>query len=207
MQRAVASIVALVVVGTAAIWMTPGEREEVAKLAAPVGLALQPMEPEQAASGEGAAAVDAASVATGSGAVPPPGMTEAQAERQRRLQQLQEAADARFKETVQLDGLRPADIEPSVRELLRTVKLEPVFDLERGADGYINGMQISKLIGTSPFAAAGFRLGDRLTRINGEPLVDPAQIAHLFAQLGERFEVCAARDGGEHCRMVVLEKG
>nr|WP_246395242.1 PDZ domain-containing protein [Microbulbifer rhizosphaerae] len=65
-------------------------------------------------------------------------------------------------------------------------------------------MRIAELSDRNPLARAGFRPGDRLVRINGEPLLDPAQIAHLFTALGDRFEVCVDREALEDCRVVVL---
>lgn len=69
------------------------------------------------------------------------------------------------------------------------------------------GLSIAWRNKRNPLAKAGFRIGDRLIRLNGQPLEDPAQIAYIVIGLRERFEVCAARDGADYCRVVVAAGG
>lgn len=135
---------------------------------------------------------------------PPEGMTKAEAERERRRLELERAAGKRFQQAVRMDGLKPSDVAPSVRAMFSTVTLQPVVDPETGTPGYVEGMRIAEIAGNNPLARAGFGRGDRITRINGDPLTDPAQIAHLFTSLGQRFEVCAEQEGGRRCRIVTL---
>lgn len=139
------------------------------------------------------------------GTEPIQGMTEAEAKRQRRIQELERAAEERFQQAVRTDGLDPSDVSPSVRAMFSSVTLQPVVDPSTGTPGYIEGMRIAEIAGENPLAKAGFSPGDRITRIDGKPLNDPAQIAHLFTALGGRFEVCAAREGNRRCRMIALE--
>ncbi|MFW6093149.1 MAG: hypothetical protein ACODAC_04185 [Pseudomonadota bacterium] len=137
----------------------------------------------------------------------PEGMTPEEARRERRLLELREAAEARFSETVELDGLRASDARPEVRRLFEAVTLEPVFDVQQATEGYVSGMRIAEMTSRNALARAGFRTGDRLTRIDGQPLVDPAQIAYTMVSLGEAFEVCAERDTAAYCRTVTLDDG
>lgn len=132
----------------------------------------------------------------------PPGLTAEEAERRRRLLALERAAQARFSETVELDGLQAEQVRPAVRALFESMTLEPAFDVEDGMEGYVNGLRIAELSGRNPLARAGFRTGDRLTRLDGQPLVDPAQIAYTMTSLGDSFEVCADRNGAAYCRIV-----
>lgn len=134
----------------------------------------------------------------------PPGLTEEEARRERRRLELAEAAEARFNETVKADRIEPEQVEPAVRSMFKTVKLEPEFDPDQGREGFIDGMRISHLMPGNALAEAGFEKGDRITRFNGQPLEDPAQVAHLFASLGTSFEVCAQRGNGEYCRLINL---
>lgn len=134
----------------------------------------------------------------------PPGVSAEEAERKRRMLELDRAAQKRFDEAVAMDRIDPDRVDPSVRQLFTTLTLEPNFDLDSGREGFIDGMRIAEISGASPLAKACFKKGDRLVRFNGQPLEDPALVAHLFASLGKRFEVCAQRDGGEHCRQIDL---
>lgn len=146
--------------------------------------------------------------ADGAGGEPPiADLDPEEARRRQRLMELEQAADQRFEETVELDGLRAEAVPPSVRDLFQTMTLEPHFDLDQATEGYVDGMRIAELSGANPLAKAGFRAGDRLTRWNGQPLVDPAQIAYAMLSLGEEFEVCAEREGGDYCRIVSLGNG
>ncbi len=149
-----------------------------------------------------------AAPANAAGEQPPlPDLDPEEARRRQRLLELEQAADERFAETVELDGLHADAVSPSVRNLFQTMTLEPHFDLGQATEGYVNGMRIAELSGANPLAKAGFRRGDRLTRWNGQPLVDPAQIAYAMLSLGEEFEVCAEREGGDYCRIVSLGNG
>ena len=55
--------------------------------------------------------------------------------------------------------------------------------------------------------ASGLAPTDRIVQLDGQPLVDPAEIAYTMLSLGSSFEVCAARDGGRYCRIVSLGDG
>ncbi|MGQ9424372.1 PDZ domain-containing protein [Gilvimarinus sp. F26214L] len=137
---------------------------------------------------------------------PPPVMSEEEARRHRRMIALNQAAQNRFDETVAMDKIDPAQIQPAVRNLFNSLTLEPHFDVEQGREGFVSGMRIAELSARNPLAEAGFQAGDRLVRFDGQPLEDPSQIAHLFASLGESFEVCAERETGEYCRIINLPK-
>lgn len=132
----------------------------------------------------------------------PPGMTKQEARERRRLMALQASAEARFAETVDLDGLTADRIAPPVRRLFDSLSLEPVFDLENGTEGFVDGLRIAEMSRGNALARSGFRVGDRLVRLGGQPLVDPAQIAYTMIDLGAEFEVCAARETGSYCRIV-----
>lgn len=205
-----ASITSLVLVAAAVlavVWYLPGEEQptavaDTAEQPARVEEAVpEPLpEPEPLATEEETeeqAAVEEESDL-------PPGLTEEEARRERRRLELAEAAEARFNETVKADRIEPEQVEPAVRSMFKTVKLEPEFDPDQGREGFIDGMRISRLLPDNPLAQAGFEKGDRITRFNGQPLEDPSQVAHLFASLGTSFEVCAERGSGEYCRLINL---
>lgn len=137
----------------------------------------------------------------------PPGLTQQEARKRRRLLELDRAAEARFEEAVATDGLTADDVQPAVRALFATMTLEPAFDPDQGREGYVNGLRIAALTGRNPLAKAGFRAGDRLTRLNGQPLEDPAQIVYIVTGLRERFEVCAVRNGSDYCRIIEVAGG
>lgn len=132
----------------------------------------------------------------------PPGLDAEEARRRRQLLALRRAADERFSETVAVDGLRSDDVDPAVRRLFGSLTLTPEFDLGRTVEGQVSGLRIAQLSGANPLAAAGFRSGDVLTRLDGQPLNDPAQIAYTIMDLDSEFEVCAKRRRGEYCRLV-----
>lgn len=138
---------------------------------------------------------------------PPFGLSREEAQRRKRLLELEEAAQARFSETAELDGLRAEDVQPGVRALFDSVTLQPAYDVENGTEGFVNGLRIMELTDNNPLAKAGFHAGDRLTRFDGQPLVDPAQIAYTMTSLGESFEVCADRNGSDFCRVVDASGG
>lgn len=135
------------------------------------------------------------------------GFTPEELAEKRRLLAVEQAADQRFDEAVQMDRLSADQVNTEVKQLMQTVNLEPVFDSGNGPEGFIDGLKIVELSNSNPLAAAGFKAGDKLTVINGQPLQDPAQIAYLFTTLESRFEVCADRDDGQYCRFVTIENG
>lgn len=71
----------------------------------------------------------------------------------------------------------------------------------------IEGLTIQSVSAENPLAVAGFAPGDRIDRIQGVDLRDPAEIPALLAHLGPNIEVCAQRaDGaGRICRELALE--
>lgn len=193
--------------GVLAFWAWPGDERSGAE--APMA-AAESDTPVTTADGDSQTATAPEPTGNPPGAAadsaePPPGLTQAEAERRRREIELKQAAEERFQQAVKMDGLKPSNVRPAVRSMFRSVKLEPVVDPEDGRAGYVDGMRIAELGMNNPLSRAGFETGDRLTRINGEPLSDPAQIAHLFASLGERFEVCAARADQRRCRVITLQ--
>lgn len=135
------------------------------------------------------------------------GLTEAEIEEHRQRQQLDRAATQRFNATVQMDNLSPDKVLPEVREMFKTLTLEPAYDVERGNAGFIDGMFIAELTSANPLAKAGFKAGDRLVSFDGMPLQDPSEVAHLFVELGEQFEICADRDGNQYCQIITLNEG
>lgn len=132
------------------------------------------------------------------------GLTEEELQRKTRQRAYQQAAEARFKQAVKMDGLHPDAVDPDVRALFKTLTLDPVIDTQNTRKGSVNGMRIADLSKRNPLADAGFTTGDRLTRINGVALNDPAQIAHLFTRIENHMEVCAERSGKEYCEHVTL---
>lgn len=133
------------------------------------------------------------------------GLSDEELARTKRRYQFEQAAEQRFRETADMDGLTPESVKPEVRHLFRTLKLKPEYDLREGQQGYVNGMRVDRMASSNPLAKAGFRVGDRLTRINGEVLRDPAMIAHLVTRIDSSMEVCASRAGNRFCRQVTLE--
>lgn len=131
-------------------------------------------------------------------------MIEADAELRERARQqvLAGAADARWREAVDGGGYQAEDVDPAVRSLFRNLTLEPRY----AEGGRIEGLVIRDLVADHPLAEQGFRPGDRIDRIQGVPLRDPAEIPSLIAHLGPHFEVCAVRPdtGTELCREVDL---
>ena len=128
--------------------------------------------------------------------------TEEQIEELRQQYNMKLAAERRFSETIELDNLQPEQVHPSIKNLFKTIQLEPVINTKNSREGYVDGMIIAKLVDRNPFAKAGFALGDQITSIDGQPLTDPAQIAHLFTALGETFEACAKRGDDLFCREI-----
>ena len=111
------------------------------------------------------------------------------------------AADARWEEAVARGGYTPQDLDPAVRRTFRALTLEPRY----AEGGRIDGLVIEEMADDHPFAKAGLRKGDRIDRLQGTPLRDPAELPSLLAHLGPRLDLCALRDGAELCREIVLE--
>lgn len=135
------------------------------------------------------------------------GLTEEEIANRQRRQELEQAANRRFEEAVKADGLNAEQVPPAVKKLFKTMTLEPAFDPESNVEGFVDGMRIAELTSLNPLARAGFQQGDRLESFDGYPLQDPAEIAHLFTQLGEQFEVCARRSEERLCRIISLNDG
>lgn len=133
------------------------------------------------------------------------GLTEEQIAERERVRELEQAANRRFESAVSADELRADQVRPAIKKLFKTMTLEPVFDPDSDLEGYVDGMRIAELTRPSPLAKAGFRKGDRLVSFDGYPLRDPAEIASLFTQLEEQFEVCARRSADRLCRIISLE--
>lgn len=110
-------------------------------------------------------------------------------------------ADARWNEAVNESGFTADDVDPAVRQLFASMRLEPRYT-EGGA---IEGLVIEEMRDDNPLARAGFQIGDRLSRIQGVELRDPAELPSLIAHLGPNISFCAQRDGGETCQDVRLE--
>lgn len=134
------------------------------------------------------------------------GLTEEEIANRERLHELEQAANRRFDDAVNADSLQANQVRPAVRSLFKTMTLEPAFDPENNVEGFVDGMRIAELASINPLARAGFQQGDRLVSFDGYPLQDPAEIAHLFTQLGEQFEVCARRSEDRLCRIVSLNE-
>lgn len=118
-----------------------------------------------------------------------------------RQQQLAPEADARWQQAVDEGGYTANDLDVSIRELFRRVDLEPRY----AAGGRIEGLVITGIAPDHPFAQLGFRAGDRIDRIQGIALRDPAEIPSLLARLGPNFELCVDRQGEALCGEVHLE--
>jgi hypothetical protein len=118
-----------------------------------------------------------------------------------RQHELAAAADARWNEAVEGGEYRAEDLDPAVRDLFRELDLEPRY----AEGGRIEGLQIQSLSVDHPLSRLGFRPGDRIDRIQGVTLSDPAELPSLLARLGPHFSLCADRNGTELCRDLALE--
>ncbi len=116
-----------------------------------------------------------------------------------RQHELAPEADERWSEAVDEGRYTAEDVDVAVREAFSTIELEPRY----AEDGMIEGLTIRSMQGDHPFARAGLREGDRLERIHGVDLRDPAELPALFARLGPEFEVCARESLG--CVTIVLD--
>lgn len=134
------------------------------------------------------------------------GLTEEEIAERERLHKLEQAANRRFDTAVATDELRADQVRPAIKKLFKTMTLEPAFDPDSDLEGYIDGMRIAELTSVNPLAQAGFQKGDRLVSLGGYPLRDPAEIATLFTQLDEQFEVCARRSADRLCRIISLNE-
>lgn len=128
------------------------------------------------------------------------GLNDETLRRRQRHEMHERAAEDRFRRAVAMDGLRPDDVKPGVRALFESLRLEPVVKPGVARPGYVEGLRITGLSPRNPLFEEGFREGDRLVRINGQALRDPARIAHLMVRLRGGMEVCAARASGDYCR-------
>lgn len=118
-----------------------------------------------------------------------------------RQHELAPAADARWHEAVDGGEYRAEDLDPAVRDLFVEIDLEPRY----AEGGRIEGLLIQSLASDHPLARLGFRPGDRIDRIQGVTLSDPAELPSLLARLGPHFSLCADRNGTELCRDLALE--
>jgi hypothetical protein len=116
-------------------------------------------------------------------------------------QQLAPEADARWQHAVDGPGYTANDLDVSVRELFRRIDLEPRY----AEGGRIEGLVITGMPPDHPFAQLGFRSGDRIDRIQGVALRDPADIPSLLAHLGPNFDLCVNRQGEALCGELHLE--
>lgn len=110
-------------------------------------------------------------------------------------------ARARFDRGVSEHEVRASQLAPAVKELFDSMDLEPVLD----AEGMIEGLSIESLEPDSPMRGAGFRPSDRITRIAGLRLHDPADLPPLLVRLGTRIDLCVERAGEEICREIILD--
>lgn len=133
------------------------------------------------------------------------GLTEEEIAERERVRELEQAANRRFESAVASNELRADQVRPAIKKLFKTMTLEPAYDPDSDLEGYVDGMRIAELTSLSPLAQAGFQKGDRLVSFGGYPLRDPAEIATLFTQLDEQFEVCARRSADRLCRIISLE--
>jgi hypothetical protein len=129
-------------------------------------------------------------------------LIDANPELQDRVEQqaLARKAEERWMNAVDEGGYSASDLDPSIRNFFSDVGLEPRY--EEG--GSITGLVIQDLRDDHPLAIAGFRIGDRLNRIQGVALRHPEEIPSLLAHLGPNFSVCRAEDDSD--AMVVCEE-
>jgi hypothetical protein len=118
-----------------------------------------------------------------------------------RQHELAAEADARWQQAVDSSGYEARDLDESVRALFQRVDLEPLY----AEGGRIDGLVIMGMPSDHPFAGLGLQPGDRIERIQGVELRDPADLPSLLAHLGPRFAVCARRGAAELCGDVDLE--
>jgi hypothetical protein len=184
-------------------WRTSQERPEPAPLAAapveaparpsPVDAAPRDLSPEPARDSEDAAPLAARAR--------PDLSSDPVLEDRARQHQLAPEADARWQRAVDEAGYSANDLDVSVRELFRRIDLEPRY----AEGGRIEGLVITGMPPDHPFAQLGFRSGDRIDRIQGVALRDPAEIPSLLARLGPNFDLCVDRQGASLCGEVHLE--
>lgn len=112
----------------------------------------------------------------------------------------QRAAQERFERGLEESQVRARDIDARVREALQRTVLEP--ELLDG--GQMTGLRIRSIEGGSPLAEAGFREGDLIVRLDGEPLDDPYELPRLLSRAGPQLSLCVVDGSGELCRDLVL---
>ena len=120
-----------------------------------------------------------------------------------RQESLEKKAEARWQHAVDEGGYSADDLDPAIRQFFGQVDLEPYY----AKDGLITGLVIQNLQDDHPLAIAGFRVGDRLNRIQGVELRYPEEIPSLLARLGPNFSVCRAEGesgAGEDCKDFTL---
>ena len=110
-------------------------------------------------------------------------------------------ARARFDRGVAEHDVRASQLAPAVEDLFDSMDLKPMLDEQ----GMLEGMTIASLEPGSLMHGAGFRPADRLTRIDGTRLRDPADLPPLLLRLGTRIDICAERAGEELCREIALD--
>lgn len=122
---------------------------------------------------------------------------------QQRLARLELEAQAkeRFDDSLERSGITAREIEEGVKHLFETVTVEPVL-LEGGR---MDGLRIFDLPSGHPLDRAGLVEGDRLVRLNGYPLDDPAVLPDVLIRLRRSFEACVWRNGEELCTRVTVD--
>lgn len=134
---------------------------------------------------------------------PPPGpdsIDEATRRAWQRELEREHAAQERFERGREEAQVRARDIDARVRDALQRAVLVP----EPLDGGRIRGLRIQSLEGGSPLAEAGFREGDLLVQLDGQPLQDPFDLPALLARAGPELELCAEGPAGAYCRELVL---
>jgi len=116
---------------------------------------------------------------------------------------LEEEARQRFDDSLEQSGITAEEIEGGVKRLFETVRVEPV--LERA--GHMDGMVLRSLDEGHPFHRAGFREGDRLTRLDDWALDDAGTLPEILIRLKRTFVACAvsADSAREVCRPVTVD--
>jgi hypothetical protein len=113
----------------------------------------------------------------------------------------QELGRRRFASGVAESGVSAKQMDVAVVSLFETVDLEPVLDHE----GMLEGLAVEDLDHDSPLLDAGFQRGDVITRIDDQPLRDPAEVPALLVALGRDVDFCGQRADEEICATVHLD--
>lgn len=78
----------------------------------------------------------------------------------------------------------------------QTLEIEVGVTPRKGLGLLLKAGPISAIRGGSPAEKAGFQVGDRILKVNGEELVDPFALPHILSRLhGEPIEVVVERSG------------